>query len=674
MLPVGRGGRWLSDNVMAANWVWYPAADDGVKNNWLLCQLLARTAAGGATLKPLKSDQISISPEDAKLICPRHSDQGDEAQNLVSISRDGLGPDEVEDVIRNHFCNQLPYTNINDVTLCVNPHRELSIYGEQWVDKYSELDPTLPPHIYNAAAKAYSRIMNEKQSQLLFLTGENCSGKSRAFEHILEFLGQTAGDGDEELKQILKALHPLISVKRSCGKAAWMSTRAMMELDLGLGQDGFVCRTAASVRLLETRHLLRQEGNQGEEKQCNFDALYLAAKDETSKEWLGEAMEFRLLGDEVEFEEYDDEGTAGKAWLQAMAAMEVDSYQVLRVLCGLILLGELRFAGPAPPRCEPDGAAEAAAKALGLASGQLIGALTADARSAEDATERLENVMQEMYRRLVAWVVKAINDKNMGDSEAMGHSIIVAEVPSIPGEAAELPLGFDRLALQVLHEAMFANLLNMHGAELHDFSEKKSLADSVLEAITGSKGLKSVLQATAAGLPQAAGKLKEWVSAQASSGSNTISLLADDELEVSGGSSLLRHRLDSQFVAGAAGTQASPALLKTISQSTCKCLADLAGDAFQAPVTGMAAVEQAVTRVTEPLCRASSGMHAWLVCCLRPNDKGVPDQISRPLLLQQVQKLRLADVLHLSAEPSYSTIWPLKRVPPIVRKYRANID
>ncbi|CAE8634080.1 unnamed protein product [Polarella glacialis] len=130
-----------------SEFVWYPAGDgEGAKQEWLLCQLLGRNPGDGARVKPLKKDPVNVRPEDAHLICPR-PDQEKATQNLAGLGRDGLGPEDVEDAVRNHFYNQLPYTNINDITLCVNPFRELNIYSESWIEKYSALDPSLRTHI-----------------------------------------------------------------------------------------------------------------------------------------------------------------------------------------------------------------------------------------------------------------------------------------------------------------------------------------------------------------------------------------------------------------------------------------------------------------------------------------------------------------------------------------------
>eukprot|EP00435_Cladocopium_sp_Y103_P029035 s2945_g7.t1 len=290
--------------------------------------------------------------------------------------KDGLGDDRVEDAIRNQFCNQNPYSNIDEITLCVNPFRYLPIFDETFIDKYASLDANLPPHIFNATARAYQRI--------LCLLGDRSSGKSKALEHLLCFLGQTAGDGDEEFKRVLEVLWPFLSISSSLGRHSWLSTRAMLEVELGFAADGFICHTQLKVRCLEAHRVAHKGGAK------NFDVLYLAAKDEDAAEWLGDALEFQILGDEIDFEEYDESGTARQRWRDAVDAVDgtalgsgweramavhhrMDHNELVRILCGVILLGQIQFSENL--QCEPAGALDAASKALGVNSGALLGAL-----------------------------------------------------------------------------------------------------------------------------------------------------------------------------------------------------------------------------------------------------------------------------------------------------------
>merc|ERR1712054_289765 len=129
---------------------------------------------------------------------------------------------------------ELPYTRIADVVLAVNPMRNIPIYDAKWIDKYAELKPSLPPHVYSASAMAYKELTEMKKSQAIILTGKPGCGKSQAMEHLLAFLSQTAGSEpvDEMLKQVGVVLRPFISIGLESGDLKWLSTRALFTLEL----------------------------------------------------------------------------------------------------------------------------------------------------------------------------------------------------------------------------------------------------------------------------------------------------------------------------------------------------------------------------------------------------------------------------------------------------------
>ena len=154
--------------------------------------------------------------------------------------------------IRDGLCGEQPHANVGGLTLAVNPFRELPLYGEEWTGRYLDLDPGLPAHVYGTAAAAYRELAEGKGSQQLVLVGEQASGKSRAFGDLLEFLVHAAGDGelDAKVSAVPGLLRPLLCV-RSLANEAFLSTRAVLRLDLAMDGDHFVCRAAADVSLLE---------------------------------------------------------------------------------------------------------------------------------------------------------------------------------------------------------------------------------------------------------------------------------------------------------------------------------------------------------------------------------------------------------------------------------------
>lgn len=584
-------------------YVWYPAED---KDEWRLCQLLSRTPGGGTSLR------------------------------FNQKEKDGLGDDQMEDAIRNQFCNQNPYSNIDEITLCVNPFRYLPIFDETFIDKYASLDANLPPHIFNATARAYQRSMAKKENQVLCLLGDRSSGKSKALEHLLCFLGQTAGDGDEEFKRVLEVLWPFLSISSSLGRHTWLSTRALLEVELGFAADGFICHTQLKVRCLEAHRV----AHRGAAK--NFDVLYLAAKDDDAAEWLGDSVEFQILGDEIDFEECDESGAARQRWRAAVDAVDgMDHNELVRILCGVILLGQIQFSDSL--QCEPAGTLDAASKALGVNYGALLGALLQGAETAEQAAELRDAALEGIYHRLVHLVVGLVTDKMQGEAKAISQSISILEFPSVDPTA---PPGFHGLLLQGLSEARFGRIL--HAARPAGASKLRDSSDDQARA---AEDLCEELMKACESHDADVGQVKAW--AQAKSQAEGLMHVSGDSVTISGASGAVQHVLNQRFVTAASGNKLSSEMCQVLGQSSCKLCRSVA--LSKPPSSGTDAAQEGLEALDHSL---QGEAKAWLVCCLRPNDVGQADRVNREVMLQQVQDLRLADAVHLSG--GHSIIWPLK--------------
>merc|ERR550534_2476122 len=117
----------------------------------------------------------------------------------------------------------------------MNPLRRTGMFNEAALEKYSELDLSLPPHVYRFAAAAYKDLCAEDQSQVIFSFGDPGSGKSRAIENVLQFLAFVCAIDDdlkEKLKNVLTLLYPFISChldkpSDQPQRATWASSRGM---------------------------------------------------------------------------------------------------------------------------------------------------------------------------------------------------------------------------------------------------------------------------------------------------------------------------------------------------------------------------------------------------------------------------------------------------------------
>lgn len=685
--------------------VWFPLTN---AEEWSPCKLLARSPYKGLKLQAPSGALRWVAPEEAHLACPALS-AAPPPVDLAALPRDGLGAEAVERALREHFCAGLPYTHVGEVTLLVNPLRELPIYGDEWVEKYATLRADLPPHIFEIAAKAYKHAVEDEASQTVILLGESGGGKSASLRQLLHFWQQTASneDIDEQVRALLPALLPLVSVPCLAGKVSWSSTRALLSVEIGLDDDGFMRDCMASVFLLEAGRLLWSERLEGP----SFEALHLARGAPCARAWLGERDDFVLLGHFADTEDLDPLGEASATWTAALEALGFDVQAVVRALCGLLLLAEVLLGGrrgcsspssattASSPCSQGEDDEAAAARALGVEPSELAGALAGFVGDDAAAAAALEDV----YRRLVAWAFEAANKRMCSASAAdsghtgvdsasvLGTKLSAIEVPAFPAEGAgvDAPFGLDAVQLQLLTEGTRADILagalasrpllaaverpaaaaapspgriaGGRDSTAVGFSQRQQVAEAAVDELSGFLAALRPPKAVnafddARGCPQA-GEQERELQARAA----LVDRWFSECQKVSGAAGVVEHSLASRDLhmqrAIYMGATTIAPLLATLALSSFAVVAALA---VTTPVpAGPSAAESVVNQVRQTLC-GEDGVRPWLVCCMRPNDSATPTCISRPVLLRQVRSLLLPEVVHLAADPHYCIVWSLR--------------
>ncbi|WUR03310.1 myosin heavy chain [Vairimorpha necatrix] len=92
------------------------------------------------------------------------------------------------------YQNNLIYTYSGLFLLSVNPYRDLKIYNEKFIKKYSmNKKNEVEPHIYGVANEAYNNMLNNKENQSILITGESGAGKTENTKKVIEFLSSIAG-------------------------------------------------------------------------------------------------------------------------------------------------------------------------------------------------------------------------------------------------------------------------------------------------------------------------------------------------------------------------------------------------------------------------------------------------------------------------------------------------
>jgi len=117
------------------------------------------------------------------------------------------------------FDRELIYTNISDVLVSINPYKYLPITGPEQISMYqnSSGQGSVPPHVYLLAERAYRRLVDEKESQCVIISGESGAGKTVAAKLILNYItavspgGSTSGGGGSDYSSPAPAPAPVPS-------------------------------------------------------------------------------------------------------------------------------------------------------------------------------------------------------------------------------------------------------------------------------------------------------------------------------------------------------------------------------------------------------------------------------------------------------------------------------
>merc|ERR1712137_86083 len=122
-------------------------------------------------------------------------------EDLVLCSSPSNG--EITKQLGARFDRELIYTAIGEVLVSMNPYKYLPITGEEHISMYrnSAGQGQQPPHVFALAERAYRRLVDDKESQCVIISGETGAGKTVSAKLILNYItavspsGGSAGGG-----------------------------------------------------------------------------------------------------------------------------------------------------------------------------------------------------------------------------------------------------------------------------------------------------------------------------------------------------------------------------------------------------------------------------------------------------------------------------------------------
>lgn len=108
------------------------------------------------------------------------------------------------------------YTYVGEILIAVNPFRFFPMYNPKFINAYTNRNlGSLPPHIFAIADVAFHRMLRERKSQCVVISGESGSGKTESTKllvHHLTALGLKTQASNSPVEKTILGVGPVLEV------------------------------------------------------------------------------------------------------------------------------------------------------------------------------------------------------------------------------------------------------------------------------------------------------------------------------------------------------------------------------------------------------------------------------------------------------------------------------
>ncbi|KAM4688660.1 unconventional myosin-X [Discoglossus pictus] len=341
------------------------------------------------------------------------------------------------------------YTYIGSILASVNPYKVIpGLYDHNTVELYSRHHMgEIPPHIFAVANECYRCLWKRHDNQCVLISGESGAGKTESTKLILKYLSAMSQhslevSSKEKTASVEQAILESSPIMEAFGNAKTVynnnSSRFGKFIQLNICQKGHIQGGRIIDYLLEKNRVVRQ--NPEERNYHIFYALLEGAgKEEREAFYLLQAEKFHYLNqsgcttDETisDKETYQEVRTA----MEVMQFTREDVREILRLLAGILHLGNIEFITAGGAQVSSKTALGRASELLGLDSEQLTEVLThrsmilrgeeiSTPLSIQQAVDSRDSVAMALYSQCFAWVIKKINSRIKGKDDFKSIGIL----------------------------------------------------------------------------------------------------------------------------------------------------------------------------------------------------------------------------------------------------------
>ncbi|XP_029446191.1 unconventional myosin-X isoform X2 [Rhinatrema bivittatum] len=388
--------------------------------------------------------QSTITSQKVTTMHPTSMEGVEDMAALVDLHEGSIMYNLFQRYQQNHI-----YTYIGSILASVNPYKTIpGLYEQATVEQYSRHHMgEISPHIFAVANECYRCLWKRHDNQCILISGESGAGKTESTKLILRFLSAMS---QHSLELSLK-------VKTACVEQAILESSPIMEafgnaktvynnnssrfgkfIQLNICQKGNIQGGRMVDYLLEKNRVVRQ--NPGERNYHIFYAL-LAGLEEEAREafYLSRVENYHYLTQSgcTADQTINDRET----FLEVQTAMKVMQFgseevrEVLRVLAGILQLGNIEFVTAGGAQVSSKTALGRSAELLGLDSTQLIEVLThrsmilrgeeiSTPLNIEQAVDSRDSMAMALYSQCFAWIIKKINSRIKGKDDFKSIGIL----------------------------------------------------------------------------------------------------------------------------------------------------------------------------------------------------------------------------------------------------------
>uniref|UniRef100_A0A672NID7 Myosin X n=1 Tax=Sinocyclocheilus grahami TaxID=75366 RepID=A0A672NID7_SINGR len=340
------------------------------------------------------------------------------------------------------------YTYIGSILAAVNPYQSLSdLYDATAIERYSRHHlGEIPPHIYAIANECYRSLWKRSNNQCVLISGESGAGKTESTKMILRFLSamsqqsvmlSTANRASSHVEEAILESSPIIE---AFGNARTVhnnnSSRFGKFIQLHFSQHGNIQggRITDCILCLDCWNRVVCQ-NPGERNYRIFYALLAGTSAEQRESFsLSPPEGFRYLGQSgcVKDKAINDTETFQEVTMQFG---EENIKEVLRLLSGILHVGNIEFLTAGGAQVCSKSALSKAAELLGLDCAQLAEVLThrsmilrgeeiSTPLTVEQAVDSRDSMAMALYSQCFTWIIRKLNSRINGNEDFRSIGIL----------------------------------------------------------------------------------------------------------------------------------------------------------------------------------------------------------------------------------------------------------